>query len=393
MPKKRRRVVQFARNLIKFSILLLFRIQKVFLLRNPKIEDIRIKNILIFGYMGIGDMIMFTPALKLLRKKYPNAKITLQYGQKSSVEKAIINSNLIDEFSEIYLDGNFFKFIRHGLKSRGQYDLLISEFHNSYFQLGFQILYMNIPLRMTHSTSPGYQNPMDFLFNYQVKMREDEHTIERELDLLRPLGIHADFEVEKGNTEIYLSDNDRVLAESFWRSQNLTEEFVFGIQAGTSSFQRWKQWPVHCFRSLIEKLNSRNYKIILFGSPSEREMLEQIANNIVPAPIIMAGESGFLEACGLIAKCNYMITNDSGLMHVANALNVPLLAIYGPTDYRRTAPLSKISKIIRMGLECSPCFKLEGDNAVTNCPFQYKCLRELTAESVIDAIQLTKISV
>jgi len=117
-------------------------------------------------------------------------------------------------------------------------------------------------------------------------------------------------------------------------------------------------------------------------------MLENLAQSITPPPILFAGDGSFTQSCALIQKCQYMITNDSGLMHVANALSVPLLAIYGPTDYRRTAPLAKTSKILRLGLPCSPCFKLEGDENVNNCPIQIECLRKIEPAQVLEAINI-----
>ena len=120
--------------------------------------------------------------------------------------------------------------------------------------------------------------------------------------------------------------------------------------------------------------------------------LREIAADISPAPIIAAGTSGFLDACGLIARCDYMITNDSGLMHVANALDVPLSAIFGPTDFRRTAPLGRHSRTVSVDLPCRPCFRLEGDSAVRHCPYQYRCLTDVTVEQVLASIPADKIT-
>lgn len=386
MIKSRRpQIYQLIRELLK-KLFLIFLRHQARRLPHSAVVPAPVRRILVFGYMGIGDMLMFTPALKLLRQKFPDAKITLQTGLHNSCEQVIIHSNLVDEIQEIKLDLNIFKFIRYGKSLRGRFDLLISEFHNPYYELAFQTLYMDIPLRVGHISSPGYHNPFDFLYNFPVKMRENQHTIERCLDLLNPLGVLAEFEHEKAQTEIFLTQSDRDFAIAFWQEHQLTGKTVIGIQTGTAPYAPWKQWPIENFKNLIQLLLDQNQTLLLFGSPAERAMIEQIVATVSGRPIIVAGTTTFLQSCALIAKCQQMITNDSGLMHVTNALNVPLLAIYGPTDYRRTAPLAKTSRILRLGLDCSPCFRLQGDAAVLKCPYQYRCLHELTPEMILEAL-------
>jgi len=383
---KRSLLVKAIRGFVKLFFRIILRFQAWILLRNKEIRSVEIHNILILAYIGIGDMIMFTPALKLLRQKFPHAKITLQIGLKNSCEKVVQNSDLIDEIDEVVLDQKFLKFIRHGWRKRNRYQLLISDFHHGFYELAFQILYMNIPIRIGHASSPGFKSVFDFLYNYKIQMQEAEHTILRNLKLLKPLGIDFDIDKEIQNTSLYLSSEDKAFARRYWDEKKLSQEYVIGIQAGTAPLGRWKQWPLEHFQKLIQELLNTGKKVILFGSPGEHPMLENLAQSITPPPILFARDGSFTQSCALIQKCQYMITNDSGLMHVANALGVPLLAIYGPTDYRRTAPLAKTSKILRLGLPCSPCFKLEGEDAVLNCPIQIKCLREIQPEQVLKTL-------
>ncbi|MBN2088471.1 lipopolysaccharide heptosyltransferase II [candidate division KSB1 bacterium] len=385
---KRHIMIKFCRSLIKKSFEYFLRLQTPYLLKNRTIKDENIREILILAYIGIGDMIMFTPALKLLRQKFPHAKITFQTGLKNSCEKVIQNSNLIDEIDEVVLDQKFFKFIRHGWRKRNRYQLLIADFHHGFYELAFQILYMNIPIRIGHTSSPGFKSAFDFLYNYKIQMQEAEHTILRNLKLLTPIGIDFDIEKELQNTSIYISSEDMDFANRYWDEIKLNQEYVIGVQAGTAPLGRWKQWPLEHFQKLIQELQNAGKKVILFGSPGERAMLENLARSITPQPLLFAGAGSFIQSCALIQKCQYMIANDSGLMHVANALGVPLLAIYGPTDYRRTAPLAKTSKILRLGLPCSPCFKLEGDEAVINCPIQIECLRKIQPEQILKELNI-----
>ncbi|MCI0511718.1 glycosyltransferase family 9 protein [candidate division KSB1 bacterium] len=379
-------LIKWFRACIKWIFRRLLKVLAFFLLKNGTIDPNRINRILIMAYIGVGDMIMFTPALKRLRQKYPRAHITLQIGLRNSCEQVIQNSNLIDAVREIPLEKKFFKFIIYGWKQRHQYDLLITDFHHAFYELAFETLMLDVPWRIGHTHSPGFPHPFDFLFNYRISMLEAQHTIERDLWLLKPLAIETNFGNEKENTEIYLSAAARDFAENYWEQQGLKAVRVIGIQAGTAPLGRWKQWPLAKFRDLITTLLARDFTVILFGAPNERAMLETLCTESQPRLLLFAGQGSLLQTSALIEKCQYMITNDSGLMHVANALKVPLTAIYGPTDYRRTQPLGKNSHLLRVPLPCSPCFKLEGDTQVLNCPIDYQCFREISVEMVIQNV-------
>ena len=335
---------------------------------------------------------MFTPTLKLLRQHFPNAKITLQTGLNNACELVVKHSNLFDTYISRPLNKQFFNFMRDGFAQRGKYDLLISEFHHGYFELALQTVFMNIPFRIGHVSSPGFSLPFSFIFNFPIQMNEAQHTIERNLLLLKPLGITVKPSHFVEETMVFLNPKHLAFAQKFWIDNHLAGKRVFGIQAGTAAFGPWKKWPGDKFKQLIIQLSHQKIVPILFGSPAERPMLEKIAMGISPAPIIAADDTCFLEACALIAQCDYMITNDSGLMHVANALDVPLSAIFGPTDFRRTAPLGRHSRIVSVDLPCRPCFRLEGDSAVRHCPYQYRCLTEITVEQVIASIPADKIT-
>lgn len=379
-------------SLVKHILILWLRLVSFLQPRRNRIKSTEIKNILVFGYFGIGDMIMYTPTLKLLRQQFPNAKITLQTGLNNACELVVKHSNIFDTTINRPLNKQFFKFMRDGFAQQGKYDLLISEFHHGYFELALQTVFMRIPYRIGHISSPGFSLPFSFIFNFPIQMNKDQHTIERNLRLLRPFGITVDPATFSDDTMVFLSPEQHTFAEKFWIDTHLMGKKVFGIQAGTAAFGPWKKWPADKFKQLIKQLNQHRIVSILFGSPAERPMLEKIAAGISPAPIIAAGNSSFLEACALIARCDYMITNDSGLMHVANALDVPLSAIFGPTDFHRTAPLGRHSHMVCVDLPCRPCFRLKGDTDVKNCPHKYRCLTDVTVEQVLASIPPAKIS-
>jgi lipopolysaccharide heptosyltransferase II len=152
---------------------------------------------------------------------------------------------------------------------------------------------------------------------------------------------------------------------------------------------RWKQWPIERYRQVIERLLSdrADAQVVLFGSPSEVEMISEMARGLGQRVSIAAGKTTVKQAAALIEQCDMLVCNDSGLMHAAVAVDTPVVAIYGPTDFRRTAPIGDAHRMIRHDLACSPCFKLEGDEQVHLCP-HHDCLMTITVEEVYETIKL-----
>ncbi|WP_175939562.1 lipopolysaccharide heptosyltransferase II [Caballeronia sp. BCC1704] len=138
-----------------------------------------------------------------------------------------------------------------------------------------------------------------------------------------------------------------------------------------------KRWPPEHFASLAQFVaQSFPYaRIVALGSKKDSAAAQAIAER-APNVRNLCGQTSLGEACALIARASAVVTNDSGLMHVAAALKRPLVAVYGSTDPRHTPPLSDVAKVQWLHLECSPCFSRE-------CPLGHlNCLRELSAEQV-----------
>jgi heptosyltransferase-2 len=138
-----------------------------------------------------------------------------------------------------------------------------------------------------------------------------------------------------------------------------------------------KRWPPEHFAALAQFIaQSFPYaRIVALGSPKDAPIAQTIAER-APNVRNLCGQTSLGEACALISRASAVVTNDSGLMHVAAALRRPLVAVFGSTDPRHTPPLSDLAKVQWLHLECSPCFARE-------CPLGHlNCLRELSAEQV-----------
>jgi len=141
-----------------------------------------------------------------------------------------------------------------------------------------------------------------------------------------------------------------------------------------------KRWPARYFAELAAKLAARGRAIWLFGSDKDKEIGEEIVRLSGGAAVNLCGRTDLASAIDLLSLAEVVVSNDSGLMHVAAAVGRPVVALYGSSSPEHTPPLSHLSRVVRTGIECSPCYARE-------CPLgHFKCMIELTPERVLQEL-------
>ena len=139
-----------------------------------------------------------------------------------------------------------------------------------------------------------------------------------------------------------------------------------------------KRWFPERFAAVADRLAGRfSCPVVLFGSAGDRASTEAVQSAAKSTLIDIAGKTNLGDAIALIARCDLFVTNDSGLMHVAGALGVPTVAIFGSTNPQTTYPLGERTLIIRRPVDCSPCLKKE-------CPTDFRCMDLVTVDEVYD---------
>lgn len=155
---------------------------------------------------------------------------------------------------------------------------------------------------------------------------------------------------------------------------------VLGLCPG-AEYGPAKRWPPEHFAAVANDKLESGWQVWLFGSDKDAEITGRIQALTGGRCVDLGGRTKLTDALDLMALTTAVVTNDSGLMHVAAALDRPIVAIYGSSDPGFTPPLSDKAKIVRLGLECSPCFRRE-------CPYgHYRCLRDLEPARVLDALR------
>ncbi len=151
-----------------------------------------------------------------------------------------------------------------------------------------------------------------------------------------------------------------------------------------AEFGEAKRWPSEHYAKVAELKIRAGWQVWIFGSKNDHPVGEDIRSRLIPGlreeAMNLAGETSLAEAIDLLSCAGAVVSNDSGLMHVAAALNRPLVAVYGSTSPGFTPPLAEQVEIVRLGLQCSPCFE-------RTCRFgHYDCLGQLKPRPVIEAL-------
>ena len=160
---------------------------------------------------------------------------------------------------------------------------------------------------------------------------------------------------------------------------------VVGVSPG-AAYGSAKRWIPERFAESAVRL-SREFKggVAIFGSKDERPLCEEVAARVRSAGVDAAnwaGETTLRQFIEMAAACRVFLTNDSGAMHIASALGVPMVAVFGATDHVATGPTGALARIVREPVECSPCLLRE-------CPIDHVCMTKVTADRVVrEAIEV-----
>ena len=344
------------------------------------------KRILIRGVNWIGDAVLTIPAIHKIRHAYPEAHISLLV--KPWVAELFGENRDINEI--ILYDKNYQgltgKIRLAGVLKNKKFDAAI--LLQNAFDAALISWLSGIPVRI------GYKRDgRGFLLTTAVPVADDileKHQVYYYLNLLEAAGIDG----ETIPPYIFLTDQERE-----WAGTLLSSHFkdhstpLIGVNPG-ATYGSAKRWPPERFAELIVKIiHDLNGRVIVFGGPSEVEIADEIINEINKLKIrqkiehygsrilVMSGKTNLRELAALISRCDAFITNDSGPMHMASALYVPVVAIFGSTNSTATGPFGEGHKIISRNLPCSPCMERK-------CPEGHlDCMTGIGASDVFNALR------
>lgn len=331
-----------------------------------------LNKILIRGTNWIGDAILTLPAVAAVRATYPKAHIAMLvkpwvadiYRLFSDLDEIIIYENKFDNPAGVLR-------LARTLKQK-KFDAAI--LLQNAIEAAIIALVAGIPLRA------GYDSDArGLLLTHPVRRTREVkkvHQTDYYLEMVKALGCLS---VPK---EMHMETKINVL-----EARNILSKFVpdadkaiIGIAPG-ATYGPAKKWFPERFAEVADRLAQKfSAQVIVMGGKSDDETAREVQKTAESKLINLAGKTTLREAIYLISRCRLFISNDSGLMHVAGALNVPTIAVFGSTNPTTTSPVGRNSVIVRHDVPCSPCLK-------KTCPTDFRCMRLVSVEDVLKVAQ------
>ena len=219
-----------------------------------------------------------------------------------------------------------------------------------------------------------YKNPQFFkVFFY---FRTGNHLLfNYYLDLIHSLGL----KISPPMISLPLTEEEKESAKEFLLSLSIGLNRPLVVLNPGAAYGQAKRWPLEKFAELAKKLQkTKKADILIVGSSHEDQLCESIVSLMPEKPRNLAGKTSLRMLAAIISYSDLFVTNDSGPMHMANALKIPVVAIFGPTDPKITGPFQEPSVVIKKDPPCWPCSYRE-------CPFDHRCMMDIEPEEVYQA--------
>lgn len=344
------------------------------------------KKILALPLYGIGDVLMTTPAVRNLKEK-TGAEITYLH-MFEATRDILLNNPFIDEnvhFS--FLNAGKIEGLRFLMKFRKKFDCSINFYPSNRRDYNLASFIVGSPLRCGHRYARRNFRELNFLKNSTVAEDGRLHNVEEDLRLLEFLGVRDN---KPYPLEVYLTEEEKMFARKWLQERRAAPMMLCGIHPGTSTFKNHgkKRWPEQSFVALIDRLvaNLGDVAFLLFGGPEEKTLRESIASRVRHQEKVLAVEGVTVrQAAALMGRCAFFVSNDSGPMHMAAAMRVPTVSIFGPTNPVWVRPWGVRHRVVRSGVPCSPCFTYSPKPMKCRQNGSYVCLSQLEVDQVFHA--------
>lgn len=327
-------------------------------------------RILLIKPSALGDIVHALPVLKLLRNRFRDAHIAWMVSP--SFESLIKKHPALNE--TLLFDRNNLSNLAHGVDGVSRITGLVRELNSRQFDLTIDLQ----GLLRSGMVAWGTHAPVRIGFSYAREgawlaythrvdtPHHERHAVERYLDIAEALGcgrgpVEFDFGLQQ-------SDRDSV-------STLLGDTNEFAVILPGTNWET-KRWPAEHFATLSQQIRRElGLKIVIAGAKDAIPLAEKI-----PHDLNLAARTSLPQLVALLERASLVIANDSGPMHIAAALNRPLVTIYGPTNPIRTGPYNRLNTVVRLDIACSPCYSRKCSHT--------SCMNWLTPDLVFEQVKI-----
>ncbi len=334
-------------------------------------EAAGVQRLLVIKFSAVGDAILAIPSLKALKKKYPVSQLVCLAGVGAA--EVLERCPFIDELLVCDFKGKdkgwkgFWRLARKLLSRR--FDGVIDLQNNKKSHL------------LSYATmSPhryGYDNgKFSFLLNHRIKGAGDMMApVEHQFRVLKMLDVAYDGET----LDLWPSPQDEAFAENFLKQHAADGKSVIGINVGASPRWESKRWIASRFARLCDILEQRGCRVVLTGAGSDAAFAKKVLEMTKSRPACAVAQTTIMQLAALIGRCQVYVTGDSAPLHVAAAMHIPFVALFGPTDPRRHLPSGARCVVLQKG--CRPCYR------DTCAKKTHPCMKGILVEDVVAAVE------
>jgi len=337
------------------------------------------KKVLVRGPNWLGDAVMCEPALRGLKRVWPGVQLFLLV--KPAVAQLFQAHPAVDRLV-VYEDrgrhaGLTGKWTLAGDLRRERFDVAVL-FQNA-FEAAFITFLAGIPRRY------GYATDGRSLLLTEPVAPPDPGTLVHQVhyywNLLKPLGLSGEpFQPELRITP----EEEQSMAARLMQAGIGAQDPVIGVNPG-STYGGAKRWLPDRFTQVAERLarktgefHGKPAAVLILGAKGEEAVGRSIAAGLTGRSVVLSGATTIRELMAAVKRCAVLVTNDTGPMHIGSAFGVPIVAVFGPTDWRTTSPYGAGHALIRHPVECAPCLLRE-------CPIDHRCMTGVSVDQVYDA--------
>ena len=337
-----------------------------------------IKKILIIGPSWIGDMVMAQALFKAIKTNNPNVLIdvlALAWTKPLLDRMTEVNKAITMPISHGVFGWKMRRQLGHQLREQ-QYDQAIV-LPNSW-KSALIPWFANIPIRT------GWRGEIRYGLLNDLRVLDKAILplmVQRYVSLAYP-ATQAQI-APSYPTPLMIAEQSKPEFQLLLESEQKRLIFCPGAEFGPA-----KQWPATHYAELANTLISQGWQLLILGSKADKDIANEIIANIdsnyQSASVNLCGKTELSDAIDLLATADLVVSNDSGLMHIAAALQKPLIALYGPTSPNFTPPLSDNANIVQIDVDCGPCFQ-------RICPEQHHhCMTNISSEHILKLITTLK---
>ena len=346
-------------------------------------DDFNPKNIVVRGTNWVGDAMMTVPALREIRRLFPEAHITL--ATRPWAKGLFSGAEFIDEL-QVHEGSGLRSVVQQVREWRKQsFDLAIL-FPNS-LETALVASLARVPLRIGYATDgrqallthalelPEWRSVKHEVFYYLQIVAELEWLIKHEQTFFN----------RQPDGSLNISSGRQAAARDFLRSHGVGSSIdgrvLIALCPGSIN-SRAKRWPAERYAELGDRLiEELQAEVILIGSAAEVDVSHAVSRQMRKQPVVLTGQTDLAQLVAILSQVDLLVTNDTGPAHIASALGRPTLVIFGPTNPLTTRPFSPYGQVLRQPPDCAPCM-------LRDCPIDHRCMTAITPADVFERARL-----